>query len=211
MYYRHKREETLRRELDRANLGENGQPIENPTPNSPRGFASSVNLTGNHVTAANARSVVQSQHPSITDLHHLRSRISHFVYNFSFKGPLKFVGHPTIDGPYVRLDPDDLLAVNSGPQALEPRHLMNQPLLALQNNLTMSMKEALGVETHGVGEIMTEKDALIQRIVRELDRADDLKEKEWERQRKGDNNEDSDTFVNTGLFFLQSIVYTVLM
>ncbi|KIK38450.1 hypothetical protein CY34DRAFT_108662 [Suillus luteus UH-Slu-Lm8-n1] len=136
MYYRHKREETLLRELDRANLG-----------------------------------------------------------------PLKFVGHPTIDGPYVRLDPDDLLAVNSGPQALEPRHPMNQPLLALQNNLTMSMKDALGIETRGVGEIVKEKDALIQRIVRELDRADDLKEKEWERQRKGDNDEDSETFVNTDPYF----------
>ncbi|KAG1848577.1 hypothetical protein C8R48DRAFT_562500, partial [Suillus tomentosus] len=60
----------------------------------------------------------------------------------------------------------------------------NQPLLTLQNNLTMSMKEALEIETHNVGEIAKEKDALIQRIVRELDRADDLKEKEWERQRK---------------------------
>ncbi|KAG1786748.1 uncharacterized protein HD556DRAFT_1313240 [Suillus plorans] len=65
----------------------------------------------------------------------------------------------------------------------------------------MSMKEALEIETHNVGEIMKEKDALIQRIVRELNRANDLKEKEWERQQKGDNDEDSDMFINTDPYF----------
>jgi hypothetical protein len=111
----------------------------------------------------------------------------------------------------VRPDQDDLLAVNCGPQALEPRHPMNQPLLTFQNNLTMSMKEALEIKTHNVEEIAKEKDVLIQRIVRELDRADDFKEKEWERQRKGNNDEDSETFINTGRFSTQSIVYIVLM
>jgi hypothetical protein len=105
----------------------------------------------------------------------------------------------------VRLDHGDLLAANSGLQPLEPRHPMNQSLLTFQNNLIMSMKEVLEIKTHNVEEIVKEKDALIKRIVRELDRVDDFKEKEWERQRKGDNDEDSDTYVNTGRFSTQSI------
>ncbi|KAG2739124.1 hypothetical protein P692DRAFT_20823089 [Suillus brevipes Sb2] len=200
MYYRHKREETLLRELDHANLDENGKPIDEVLlQNSPHGLASSVELTltGNHVTTADTKPIIhdQSQHPSIADLDHLRSRINHYVYSLSLKGPLKFAGHPTIDGPYVRLDQDDLLAVNSGLHALDPRHPRNQSLLTFQNNLTMSMKEALEIETHRVGKITEEKDALIKRIVRELDRIDDFKEKEWERQRRGENDEDSDTSV----------------
>ncbi|KAG1854918.1 hypothetical protein F4604DRAFT_1685922 [Suillus subluteus] len=116
----HKREETLLRELDHANLDENGQPIDEVLlQNSPHGLASPVELTltGNHVTMANTKPIIhdQSQH------------------SLSLKGPLKFAGHPTIDGPY--------------------------------------------------------------RIVRELDRVDDFKEKEWERQRRGENDEDSDTSV----------------
>jgi hypothetical protein len=210
MYYRHKREETLLRELDHANLDKNGQPIDEVLlQNSPHGLASPVELTltGNHVTTADTKAIIrdQSQHPSIADLDHLRSRINRYVYSLSLKGPLKFAGHPTIDGPYIRLDHDDLLAVNSGLHALDPRHPLNQSLLAFQNNLTMSMKEALEIETHRVGKITEEKDALIKRIVRELDRIDDFKEKEWERQRKGDNDEDSDTYVNTGRFSTQSI------
>ncbi|KAG1839802.1 hypothetical protein F4604DRAFT_1691074 [Suillus subluteus] len=196
----HKREETLLRELDHANLDENGQPIDEVLlQNSPHGLASPVELTltGNHVTTANTKPIIhdQSQHSSIVDLDHLRSRINRYVYSLSLKGPLKFAGHPTIDGPYVRLDQDDILAVNSGLQALEPRHPINQSLLTFQNNLIMSMKETLEIETHRVGEIAEEKDALIKRIVRELDRIDDFKEKEWERQRRGENDEDSDTSV----------------
>jgi hypothetical protein len=109
------------------------------------------------------------------------------------------------------LDQDDFLEVNIGLQALEPHHPTNQSLLTFQNNLTMSMKEALEIETHNIGEIMKEKDALIKRIMRELDRIDDFKEKEWERQRKGDNEEDSDTYINTGQFFTQCIIYIMLM
>jgi hypothetical protein len=187
MYYRHKREETLLCELDRSNLDENGQLIDDVLLlNSCHGLASPVELTltGHHVTTAITRPIFhgQSEHPSITDLDHLRSRINHYVYSLSLKGPLKFTGHPTIDGPYMCLDQDDFLEVNIGLQALEPHHPTNQSLLTFQNNLTMSMKEALEIETHNIGEIMKEKDALIKRIMRELDRIDDFKEKEWERQ-----------------------------
>jgi hypothetical protein len=167
-------------------LDENGQLIDDVLLlNSCHGLASPVELTltGHHVTTAITRPIFhgQSEHPSITDLDHLRSRINHYVYSLSLKGPLKFAGHPTIDGPYVRLDQDDLLTINSGLQPLEPRHPMNQSLLTFQNNLTMSMKEALEIKTNNVKEIAKEKDTLIKRIMRELDCVDDFKEKEWER------------------------------
>jgi hypothetical protein len=126
---------------------------------------------------------------------------------------LQFGGHPTVDGAYVRRDEDTLLDVNSGPHMLEPRDPRNQSLLTFENDLTMLMKEALAIETLSIGDIAEERDAIVQRIIRELDRVDDFKEKEWERQQKleGDNNEDSDTYVNTGHFLTYNIVYATLI
>jgi hypothetical protein len=111
---------------------------------------------------AKATPIIQSQDPSISiaDLDHLRSKIHHHVHSLLLKGPLKFVGYPTIDGPYVHPDEDGLLAINSGPQMLEPHHPMNQSLLTFQNDLIMLMKEACTIETHSIGEITKEKRSL---------------------------------------------------
>jgi hypothetical protein len=100
------------------------------------------------------------------------------MFSLLLKGPLKFVGYPMIDGPYVCPDEDGLLAINSGLHMLEPHHPMNQSFLAFQNDLIMLMKEACAIEIHSVGEITKEKEVLVQRIYRELDHADDFKEKE---------------------------------
>jgi hypothetical protein len=210
MYNRHRREEVLRRGLEHVNLDGNGQPIsEVPLLNSSRGLAPSPELNRTSIPAAKATPIIQSQDPSpsITDLDHLRSKIHHHVHSLSLRGPLKFAGYPTIDGPYVRPDEDGLVVINSGPQMLEPRHPSNRSLLAFQNDLIVLLKEARAIETHSVGEIIKEKEALVQRIYRELDRVDDFKEKEWERQRNGADDEDSDTFVNTGRLITPHHVY----
>jgi hypothetical protein len=210
MYNRHRREEVLRRGLEHVNLDGNGQLIsEVPLLNSSRGLAPSPELNRTSIPAAKATPIIQSQDPSpsITDLDHLRSKIHHHVHSLSLRGPLKFAGYPTIDGPYVRPDEDGLVVINSGPQMLEPRHPSNRSLLAFQNDLIVLLKEARAIETHSVGEIIKEKEALVQRIYRELDRVDDFKEKEWERQRNGADDEDSDTFVNTGRLITPHHVY----
>ncbi|KAG1877162.1 hypothetical protein C8R48DRAFT_768709 [Suillus tomentosus] len=185
MYHRHKREEVLRRGLDHVNLNENGQSIDQvPLPKSSRSLASSPELNRTSIPAAKDTPIILSpdSSTSVTDLDHLHSKIHHRVHSLSLKGPLKFARYPTIDGPYVCPDEDDLLAINSGPHMLESRHPTNQLLLAFQNDLIMLMKEAHAIETHSIAEITKEKEFLVQCIYRELNRADDFREKEWERQ-----------------------------
>ncbi|KAH7904906.1 hypothetical protein BJ138DRAFT_1130755 [Hygrophoropsis aurantiaca] len=122
---------------------------------------------------------------SKTDLQHICSNINSRVLSFYPPRRLVFARQPMIDTPFLRRPLEQLSEINRGQFALHPGDPANAPILALENDLVRWLGDIDAIPSFGNSAIVAQRRDLSDRIFRELDRMDDFKEQEWERQRRG--------------------------
>ncbi|KAL1944059.1 hypothetical protein VTO73DRAFT_3877 [Trametes versicolor] len=123
----------------------------------------------------------------LDDLLHIQLAFIQGMISFTSVGRrLRFIKPPSCDKAFVRWDVGLGESCNSGECALHPQHLQNRPFLDYQESLSVTHKYLKWMGNNLDEEVNEYRDGLMSKIVEELERLEDTKEWEWERQARQD-------------------------